>query len=163
AWADLTEAVRLFDRLEEDAPGRYANDLDTALRERDRLQGDARQSLTARPADPGGLTPAELRQVPTHLADLGRWNELVELLTDPAGTPGLETLRPLADAIRLDFHFLARRPQGLFQCVWNAWGEKGKKSAWLGAWRRAREQRRPGDHWLGSLFPPPAASRAELK
>jgi WD40 repeat protein len=89
-------------------------------------------------------------------------------------------LELIAEAIRADIHFLARHPEALFQCLWNAcwWydcdeaakhylvpgGSEGpppwerpretKLATLLEGWRAAKEQAAPGFVWLRSLRPP---------
>jgi hypothetical protein len=92
----------------------------------------------------------------------------------PKGALVQRTLELLEEAFRRDLHFIARHPAALFQCMWNTcWWYDCPEAAThyvagrapgqdagpglhrlLEAWRRAKEQARPGFVWLRSLRPP---------
>src|SRR5262249_21194107 len=95
---------------------------------------------------PAEMCRHSLRQLPAHLAESARWDELAALLRDlpyleaktgagqvfdpaldftraveciPSDHPARRHLRLLERAIRYDISFLARHPMILFQCLWN--------------------------------------------
>src|SRR5262249_52406427 len=91
--------------------------------------------------------------------------------------PRVSRLTLLAEVIRREGHFLARRPSSLFQCVWNlGWWydapncEKHYESCapppiqsnahladLLVHWRREKEFETPEFYWLRALRPPAVA------
>ncbi len=100
----------------------------------------------------------------------------------PREHPRHRILKLLDEAIRRDVHFIDRHPTTFFQCMWNTcwwydcpeaaehyappaegWPAEGppwsrldpRISSVLDAWRRVRDDSKPGIPWVRSLRPPP--------
>lgn len=69
----------------------------------------------------------------------------------PADHPARRHLRLIAQALRSDLHFLARRPTTLFQCLWNR--------CWLVRLPRGRRALRPRPRRLAGGRPALGTSR----
>jgi WD40 repeat protein len=82
-------------------------------------------------------------------------------VSEVAGVQDRHTLHSIQHAVRSEIQFLARRPQSLFQTVWNyfvrADGDavaNGLRQV-LDTWRSRKECERPGFTWIRSLLPLP--------